>query len=35
MVNGKMVVREGQLTTVDERKLATKHNQLAARLLSG
>jgi 8-oxoguanine deaminase len=35
MVNGKMVVREGQLMTVDERKLAAKHNQLAARLLNG
>jgi 8-oxoguanine deaminase len=34
MVNGKMVVREGQLTTVDERTLAAKHNQLAARLLN-
>jgi 8-oxoguanine deaminase len=33
MVNGKMVVREGQLTTVDERKLAARHNMLAQRLL--
>jgi 8-oxoguanine deaminase len=35
MVNGKMVVREGRLMTVEERKLATKHNQLAAQLLNG
>jgi 8-oxoguanine deaminase len=33
MVNGKMVVREGRLTTVDERKLAAHHNDLAQRLL--
>ena len=35
MVNGKMVVREGELVTVDQRKLATRHNQLAAALLAG
>ncbi len=35
MVNGKMVVREGQLVTVDERDLAARHNGLAARLVDG
>jgi 8-oxoguanine deaminase len=33
MVNGKMVVREGRLVTVDERALAARHNVLAARLV--
>jgi 8-oxoguanine deaminase len=35
MVNGKMVVREGQLVTLDERTLAAKHNRLAEQLLNG
>jgi 8-oxoguanine deaminase len=35
MVNGKMVVREGAMVTVDERKLASRHNALAAELLAG
>lgn len=33
MVNGKFVVREGQLVTVDERKVIERHNQAAKRLL--
>jgi 8-oxoguanine deaminase len=33
MVNGNMVVREGQLTTVNARALAAKHNRLAGELL--
>jgi len=33
VVNGKFVVKEGQLVTVDERKLIEKHNQAAKRLL--
>jgi 8-oxoguanine deaminase len=33
MVNGKLVVREGRLQTVDERKLAARHNVLAAKLV--
>jgi cytosine/adenosine deaminase-related metal-dependent hydrolase len=32
-VNGKFVVKEGQLVTVDERKLIEKHNKAAKRLL--
>ena len=35
MVNGKLVVREGRLLTVDERKLAARHNVLAAKLMDG
>ena len=35
MVNGKIVVREGRLVTVDERKLAARHNDLAAVLVNG
>jgi 8-oxoguanine deaminase len=35
VVNGKFVVREGHLVTVDERKLIEKHNQAAKRLLKG
>jgi 8-oxoguanine deaminase len=35
MVNGKMVVRAGELTTVDERNLAARHNALARDLLNG
>ena len=34
-VGGKFVVKEGQLVTVDERKLVEKHNQAAKRLLNG
>ena len=35
MVNGKMVVSEGRLVTVDERGLVGVHNRLAATLLNG
>ncbi len=35
MVNGKIVVREGRLATVDERALAARHNRLAAQLVNG
>jgi 8-oxoguanine deaminase len=35
MVNGKIVVREGRLVTVDERSLAARHNRLAAQLVNG
>ena len=35
VVNGKFIVREGQLVTVDERKLVEKHNKAAKRLLLG
>jgi cytosine/adenosine deaminase-related metal-dependent hydrolase len=35
MVNGKFVVKEGQLVTIDERKLIEKHNKAAKRLLEG
>ncbi len=35
VVGGKFVVREGQLVTVDERKLVEKHNRAAKRLLEG
>jgi len=34
VVNGKFIVKEGQLITVDERKLVEKHNKAAKRLLS-
>jgi cytosine/adenosine deaminase-related metal-dependent hydrolase len=34
-VNGKFVVKQGQLVTVDERKLIEKHNKAAKRLLNG
>jgi len=34
VVGGKFVVKEGQLVTVDERKLIERHNQAAKRLLS-
>jgi 8-oxoguanine deaminase len=35
MVNGKMVVREGRLMTLDERLLAARHNGLAKTLVNG
>jgi 8-oxoguanine deaminase len=35
VVNGKFIVKEGQLVTVDERKLVEKHNKAAKRLLFG
>ena len=35
MVNGRIVVRKGRLQTVDERKLAARHNALAAKLVDG
>ena len=35
MVNGKLVVRGGRLQTVNERKLAARHNALAAMLVNG
>ncbi|MFT3892503.1 MAG: 8-oxoguanine deaminase [Anaerolineales bacterium] len=35
VVNGKFVVKEGQLVTVDEKKLIEKHNKAAKRLLAG
>ncbi|NOT03680.1 MAG: 8-oxoguanine deaminase [Anaerolineales bacterium] len=35
VVNGKFIVREGQLVTVDQRKLVEKHNKAAKRLLLG
>jgi cytosine/adenosine deaminase-related metal-dependent hydrolase len=35
VVGGKFIVRQGQLATVDERKLVEKHNQAAKRLVSG
>ena len=34
VVGGKFVVKEGQLVTVDERKLVEQHNKAAKRLLS-
>lgn len=34
VVNGKFVVKEGQLVTVDENKLIEKHNKAAKRLLT-
>ena len=35
VVNGKFIVKEGQLVTVDERKLIERHNKAAKRLLAG
>ena len=35
VVGGKFIVKEGQLSTLDERQLAEKHNQAAKRLLAG
>ena len=35
IVQGKVVVREGRLSTVDARSLTERHNRLAARLLNG
>ncbi len=35
VVGGKFVVKEGQLVTVDERKLIERHNKAAKRLLAG
>ena len=35
VVNGKFVVKEGQLVTVDECKLIEKHNKAAKKLLTG
>ena len=35
VVGGKFIVKEGQLVTVDERKLVEKHNKAAKRLLQG
>jgi cytosine/adenosine deaminase-related metal-dependent hydrolase len=35
MVNGKLVVRNGRLVTVDERELALRHNALATVLVNG
>jgi cytosine/adenosine deaminase-related metal-dependent hydrolase len=35
VVGGKFVVKEGQLVTIDERKLIEKHNKAAKRLLEG
>jgi 8-oxoguanine deaminase len=35
IINGKVVVREGELQTVDTRNLAAKHNRLAAQLVNG
>ncbi len=34
MVNGRMVVRDGRLVTVDERMLASQHNDLAMKLVN-
>ena len=34
VVNGKFIVKEGHLVTVDEHKLVEKHNKAAQRLLS-
>ncbi|MCK5851654.1 amidohydrolase family protein, partial [bacterium] len=34
VVNGKFVIKDGQLVTVDERKLIEKHNIAAKRLLA-
>jgi hypothetical protein len=34
VVNGKFIVKDGQLVTVDERKLIEKHNKAAKRLLT-
>jgi 8-oxoguanine deaminase len=35
VVNGRVVVREGRLETVDERKLVARHNTLATQLVNG
>ena len=35
VVNGKFVVKEGQLVTVDQGRLIEKHNKAAKRLLAG
>jgi cytosine/adenosine deaminase-related metal-dependent hydrolase len=35
LIGGRVIVKEGQLTTVDVPDLVTKHNQAAARLLNG
>ena len=35
IVGGRFIVKEGQLFTVDEHKLAEKHNRAAKRLVSG
>jgi len=35
VVNGKFIVKEGQLVTIDERKLIEKHNKASKRLLNG
>jgi hypothetical protein len=35
VVNGKFVVKEGQLVTVNEHNLIEKHNKAARRLLAG
>ena len=35
IVNGRVVVREGHLTTVDSRSLAARHNEMARRLIAG
>ncbi len=34
IINGKVIVREGELQTVDTRNLAAKHNRLAAQLVN-
>ncbi len=34
IVNGRVIVREGQLTSVDINKLVEKHNKLAVKLSS-
>jgi len=34
VIGGNLVIRQGQLVTVDEHKLIEKHNQAAKRLLS-
>jgi hypothetical protein len=35
VVGGKVIVKDGQLVTVDEGKLIERHNQAARRLLAG
>jgi 8-oxoguanine deaminase len=35
VVNGKFVVKEGQLVTVDQGRLTEKHNKASKRLLAG
>jgi len=35
VVGGKFIVKEGQLVTIDERKLIEKHNKTAKRLMNG